>query len=149
MPLLAVGCLVGVIATTSTPASGATGFANESASSIVAAARSAMTSAGAVSATGTDTEDVAGLGTVHYTVTNYSGPTAGSQVLKSTGTQTHSSSAAPSETTLIKNGALYVNANAPFWSGSAGVPQQTAALMANKWISIPKGSALYAPRRQT
>ena len=52
---------------------------------------------------------------------------------------------APSEITELINGSLYVKADAPFWSGSAGVPKQTAALMANKWVSIPKGSPLYAP----
>ncbi len=119
------------------------GFSSQSAGAIVAAARTAMTAAGSVSATGTAPENLPGVGMVTTTETNYSGKTSGSQVIKTTSSQSGSSVTLPAATTLVVDGALYVNANAEFWSSSAGFSEAKSNLVAQKWVEIPTSSPLY------
>lgn len=115
-------------------------FSSQSASSIVSAARTAMIAAGSVSSVGSGPVNYPGVGRVTVSETNYSGRTSGSQIIKTTSA---SSAALPEASTLVVNGALYVNANAKFWSSAAGFSDAQGNLVAQRWVEIPRSNSLY------
>lgn len=99
-----------------------------------------MIAAGSVSSSGSGPVNFPGVGMVTVSETNYSGRTSGSQVIKTTSA---SSATLPAATTLVVDGALYVNANASFWSSAAGFSNAQSNLVAQRWVEIPRSSPLY------
>jgi hypothetical protein len=117
-------------------------FDSQSASAIVNQARAAMAAAGSVSAVGRGSETASGMGKVEMSEQDYTATTSGLQQLKIT--SSYSSGAGLSASVMDVGGQLYVDANSPFWVGSAGVTAGQAVLLENRWIQIPSSSPLYA-----
>jgi hypothetical protein len=117
---------------------------SESAGAIITQARAAMIRAGSVSAHGHGTTSLPGAGKATITEVDYTDATSGSQVVTAA-----SGSAAsvnlPSATTRDVAGAVYVNANAPFWKATVGMGTVPADQVAGQWVQIPRSSPAYAP----
>jgi len=122
----------------SNPAAGAA-----SAGAVVAEAQEAMARAGSVTAQGAGTTTLPGVGRATLTETDYAGPTSGSQVLSTTSPGA-SPDTLPSADTLDVSGAVYVNADAPFWTATVGMAPASATPIAGRWVRIPEGSPAYA-----
>jgi hypothetical protein len=120
-------------------------FASQSAGAIIAEARAAMTAEGSVSARGRGPLDEPGAGTVAVSETDYAGPTSGSQSITAGSTRGRPDTPVLSASTLDVDGAVYVSADAAFWSGSAGLTVGQADQAAGRWVQIPSSNALYAP----
>ena len=145
LPPLVGACIVmGAMGITTSAPAASPSFGSQTASVIIAQSRAAMASAGSVSASGKGSGKIPGLGKVTFTEIDYSATTSGSQVLKMTSAHAKSGTALPSATTLDVGGQLYVQANAPFWSSSAGLTDAEAVHAANQWVQIQPSSSLYA-----
>jgi hypothetical protein len=120
-------------------------FSTRSAKQIVAAARSAMTAAGSVEARGSGRLTIPGHGAGVAAETNYSGPTSGTQVVAMTSAGTPSTTPLPGASISLVDGALYINANAAFWTTTIGLTASEAPTVASKWVQIPSTSPVYAP----
>ncbi len=140
---LSLAALVVIGVTTSASAS-SSGVNAKAALALVTEARAAMTAAGSVSATGSGTTHIPGVGTATLTESDYVAPTSGSQVVKVT-SATAGPGMLPSATTLDLAGTVDVDADAPFWSESVGVGETQAAEVANQWVQVPKSSPVYVP----
>jgi hypothetical protein len=142
---MAIACigLAGCGAPTAATPTTTSAFDSESAGAIVDQARSAMASAGSVSASGSGSVNVPNVGKVTVTEDDYAGSTSGRQILSSDSAHVRSADL-PSADTLDVDGAIYTNANMAFWASSFGLPESQAAVLANKWVQIPSSSALYA-----
>lgn len=137
-------CLVSPIFLWTISASAATsGFSSLPAGAIVALARSAMTQAGSVSASGGGQVTASGAGVVTFNETNYSGKTSGSQMVTVSSVQSGSTANFPAGSVLVVHGALYVNANAALWSSSAGYSNTKSILLEQKWVQVPPSSSFY------
>jgi hypothetical protein len=138
----AVLALLGVsgraVASSSNPAPGA-----PSAGAVVAEARAAMARAGSVSAQGAGATTLPGVGRATLTETDYAGPTSGSQQLSTTSPGVRPDRL-PSADTVDVSGAVYVNADAPFWTASVGMATASATPIAGRWVRIPGSSPAYA-----
>jgi hypothetical protein len=128
-----------------TPATAASAFDAQSAGKIVVAARSAMAASGAVQAIGTGQLTVPGVGPAVANETNYSGPNSGTQVVAMTSKASTSAGQLPAASISLVNSDLYIDANAPFWTGSVGLTAAQAPTVADKWVEIPSTSPVYAP----
>jgi len=102
-----------------------------------------MANAGSVTASGNGPLTVPGVGKVTVREQDYSGATSGSQSLRMTGAQPRSGTISASVS--VVDGQLYVDANAAFWSSSAGLSEAEAANAANRWVQIQSSSPLYKP----
>jgi len=116
-------------------------FALQPASAIVTQARAAMAAAGSVSAVGRGSGTASGVGKLELSEQDYSAATSGVQQLKMTSNR--SSKADFTASTIVFNGQVYVDANAAFWVGSAGMTNSQAIDLANRWIQIPSSSPIY------
>lgn len=144
LPLLGTGIAVGSIGmTTSAHASTSSSFSSQTADAIVAQARAAMTTAGSVSASGEGPLSIPGVGKVITSENDYTSGTSGSQVMKMTSTHLKSGVVLPSASVLDVGGQLFVDANASFWSSSAGLTNAEAHGAANRWVQIQTSSDLY------
>ena len=101
-----------------------------------------MTAAGSVSATGTAQESIPSGGVVTISENNYSGRTSGTQAVTSS-SGASGSGATPAGNIVFVHGVVYSNANAAFWSNSAGLSDAQSNLVAQKWVEISSGSSLY------
>jgi hypothetical protein len=142
---VSLAVLITLGATTPDPASASTSsVGSKSAAAIIAEARAAMIRAGSVRATGTGTASVSGLGQATLTETDYSDGTSGSQVLTMESSRARPGQL-PSATTQDVDGAIYVDADAPFWLASVGLGSAEAAQVANRWVEVPTSSPVYGP----
>jgi hypothetical protein len=135
--------LMGV--STSAATAKASTFSDQPAARIVAAARSAMSSSGSVEAVGSGHLTTSAGGQTMAAETNYTGPTSGSQVINVTPAGKGSSQQLPQASISLVGGALYVSANAAFWTASAGLPAADGAAVAGRWVEVPASSPIYAP----
>jgi hypothetical protein len=117
---------------------------SKSAGAIIAEARAAMIRAGSVRASGGGIASIGGTGKATLTETDYSNGMSGSQVLTMTSSRARPGQL-PSATTLDVDGAVYVDADAPFWSSSVGLGSTEAAQVANHWVQVPPSSPVYGP----
>ena len=115
-----------------------------SANAVVAQARAAMTRAGSVSAIGSGTTTIAGIGRAKLTETDYTDAISGSQVVAMTSGKANAA-ALPSAATLDVAGAVFVNANVPFWTATLGMGTTPAIQVAGRWVQIPTSSPAYGP----
>jgi hypothetical protein len=137
-------CLAASSIGVTTPAHAATpSFGSQPASAIIADARAAMSSAGTVTASGNGSAKIPGVGTVKVNENDYSSTTSGSQILKISSTHPKAGTVLPSASVLDVGGQLFVEANAPFWSSSAGLSATEAQSAANRWVQIQTSSPLY------
>ncbi len=116
----------------------------KSALALVTEARAAMTAAGSVSATGSGTTQIPGIGKATLTESDYSDTSSGTQVVKVTSASA-GSQALPSATTVDVAGVVDVDADASFWSSTLGVARAQAMELADQWVQVPDGSPAYAP----
>jgi hypothetical protein len=123
--------------------SSAPGPTSASAGAVVAEARAAMIRAGSVTAQGAGTTTLPGVGQATLTETDYAGPTSGSQEL-STSSPGASPDSLPSADTVDVSGAVYVNADASFWTATVGIAPASATPIAGRWVRIPEGGPVYA-----
>jgi hypothetical protein len=119
-----------------------TAFASQSAGAIVSQARAAMAAEGSVSAVGRGSGTASGVGKVEMNEQDYTAATSGIQQLKMTSSRSTGTGLFSASTTDV-DGQLYVDANAPFWVGSAGMTESQAVVLENRWIEIPSSSPLY------
>jgi hypothetical protein len=117
---------------------------SKSAAAIIAEARAAMIRAGSVRATGTGTVSIPGVGKATLTESDYSNGTSGSQVLSMASGRARPGQL-PSATTLDVDGAVFVDADVPFWSSSVGLDSAEAAQVADRWMQVPRNSPVYGP----
>ena len=101
-----------------------------------------MNRAGSVSAHGGGMTTIPGVGRAMVTESNYSDATSGSQVV-STSSATVGAAGLPQATTLDVSGAVYANANAPFWTATVGMSSASATQAAGRWVRIPRSSPAY------
>jgi len=139
----AVLVLLGASGPDPAPASAAAS-ASTSAGALVAQARAAMARAGSVAAQGQGSTTLPGFGPATLTETDYSGPTSGSQVVSMTSPGAGPTTL-PSANTVDVSGALYVNANIPFWTTTVGMGPASATPIAGRWVRIPQHSPAYGP----
>ena len=126
------------------PASSASsGFSGQSANTIVERARAAMATAGSVSASGHGVGTASGGGKVEIRESDYTGATSGTQQFKITSID-GSGVNLPTASTVDVDGSVYVDANAEFWTSSAGLSNSQAAAVANRWVQIPSSNPFYA-----
>jgi hypothetical protein len=140
---IGVGIVVGSIGLTTTAHASTSSFSSQTASAIIAQSRAAMSSAGSVSASGNGSLKIPGIGKVTFSENDYSSATSGSQTLNMTSAHLKSGTVLPSASVLDLSGQLFVDANAPFWSSSAGLSRTEAVNAANRWVQIQSSSPLY------
>ena len=145
IPLIGVSFLVLAFLGVSSPAvASPPSVGSTPARTIIAEARAAMIKAGSVSAAGSGTTTVPGVGRATLTETDYSAADSGSQVATLTSGKPASADL-PSATTLDVGGAVYVNGDASFWTATVGMGTMQATQVAGHWVQIPKGSPAYSP----
>jgi len=144
LPLVGTCVAVGSLGVTASAYATAPAFGSQSADAIVAQARVAMASAGSVTASGQGPLNIAGVGKVVTRESDYSSATSGSQVLQMSSTHLKSGTVLPSASVLDVGGHLFVDANAPFWSSSAGLTDTEAHEASSRWVQIQPSSDLYA-----
>jgi hypothetical protein len=144
LPLVGACVVLGCIGVTTSSQATTPSFASQTADVIIAQARAAMSSAGSVTASGKGTERLPGAGKVTANENDYSSAASGSQVLTVTSAHPKSGTVLLSASVLDVGGQLFVDANAPFWSSSAGLSNAVAVKAANRWVQIQPSSALYA-----
>jgi len=126
------------------PASAASsGFSAQSASNIIALTRAAMAAAGSVTASAHGSGTASGGGKVEIREVDYTAATSGTQQFEIT-SKNGSSANQPSASTLDIGGRVYVDANAAFWVGSAGLSTTQAAAVAMRWVQVPSTNQFYA-----
>ncbi len=118
-------------------------FNAQSANTIVEHARAAMAEAGSVSASGHGFGTASGGGKVEIRESDYTGATSGTQQLEITSTD-GSGVNLPAASTVVVDGRVYVDADAEFWTTSAGLSNTQAAAAANRWVQIPSTNPFYA-----
>ena len=133
-----------VLGVTTTASATSSGAKTKAALALVIEARDAMTAAGSVTAIGSGTTRIPGVGTATVTEYDYADTSSGSQVLRVT-SGSAGSGALPSATTLDLGGTVDIDANASFWSTSMGVANVQATQLANRWVQIPGSSPSYGP----
>jgi len=134
-------CSIGM--TTSARATPST-FSSQTADEIVAQARAAMTSAGSVSASGEGPVSIPGVEKVIARENDYTSAASGSQLLQMTSRHLKSGIVLPTASVLDVGGQLFVDANASFWTSSAGLTNLEGNAAANRWVQIQASSDLYA-----
>jgi hypothetical protein len=144
VPLVGVSIVVGSTGVKASAHAATSSFGSQTANAIIAQSRAAMSSAGSVSASGNGSAKIYGIGKVTVDENDYSSTTSGSQTLKITSAHLKSGTVLPSASTLDIGGQLFVKANAPFWSSSAGLSGMEALAAANRWVQIQSSSPLYA-----
>jgi hypothetical protein len=145
LPVVGASLIVGSMGATTSAHATTPSFGSQSAGAIVAQARAAMTSAGSVTASGEGPVSIPGVGKVMAGESDYTSATSGSQILKMTSTHLKPGVVLPSASVLDVGGQLFVEANASFWSSSAGLSNVEARGAANRWVQIQPSSDLYAP----
>jgi len=144
LPLLGVCAVVGSVGVTTSAHAATSSFGSQTANAIIAQSRAAMSSAGSVDARGNGSMEISGIGEVTLNESDYTSATSGSQILKMTSAHLKSGSVLPSASVSDVGGQLFVEANAPFWSSSAGLSDTEAFNAANRWVQIQSSSPLYA-----
>ena len=145
IPLIGLSCLILAFLGVSSPAvASPPSVGSTPGRTIIAEARAAMIKAGSVSASGSGTTTVPGVGRATLTETDYSDADSGSQVATLTSGRPTSADL-PAATTLDVAGAVYVNGDAPFWTATVGMGAVQATQVAGHWVQIPKGSPAYGP----
>ncbi len=114
----------------------------QAARAIVAEARAAMTRAGSVSAHGSGTTSIPGVGEATVTETDYSEANSGDQTVSMT-SATSGSAILPEANTVDVSGVVYVKANAAFWRSTVGMAGGSATQVAGQWVLVPRSSSLY------
>ncbi len=146
--LIAVSVAVLALLAASGPAvassSSSSASTTRTAGAIVAEARAAMLRAGSVSAHGGGTTSIPGVGQATVTETDYSEVTSGDQTVSMT-SATPGNTALPQANTVDVSGVVYVEANAPFWTSTVGMPAGSATQIAGQWVLVPKNSPAYGP----
>ena len=145
LPVVGASLIVGSLGVTTSAHATTPSFRSQSAGAIVAQARAAMTTAGSVSASGEGPVSIPGVGKVIAGESDYTSATSGSQILKMTSSHLKAGVVLPWASVLDVGGQLFVDANASFWSSSAGLSDVEAHGAANRWVQIQPSSDLYAP----
>ncbi len=144
LPVLGIGIVVSSIGVTTSAYAATSSFGSQSASAIIAQSRAAMSRASSVSASGNGSLKIPNVGKVTVLEKDYSSTTSGTQTLNMTSTDLKSGTMLPSASVLDVGGQLFVEANAPFWSSSAGLSASEALAAATRWVQIQSSSPLYA-----